>query len=347
MRFAQAVLPIRQEGRVDIPVVELSGTPRERGEQHGRALRGEIEQCLEIYRAAIGREPAELRDRALALEEQAHDLVPDIASEIEGIAAGAGIETWWVHVLNARSELMSVADGCTAVFQPKARLLGQTWDWIARLEKLFVVLRIERPDGHRLLTVSEPGMVGKIGISSAGLGCTLNFISSPGEHRGAPVHWILRSVLEASDLASTRDFVDRSPPGQSGNVMVGSACGHGFDVEFAGVERTIRELGVEPFAHTNHHLWRDIDPGELGPDSEARLSRAGERIAKEDLGDAAALGALLSDTEHDTYPICAPYERKYGARLGTLCTVVMELERRVLRVRRGPHPEAPFHELAV
>jgi len=39
---------------------------------------------------------------------------------------------------------------------------------------------------------------------------------------------------------------------------------------------------------------------------------------------------------------CADYEPMLGTRIGTVCSVVMDLTRGQLWVRSGPRPEAPF-----
>ena len=140
-----------------IRLVELQGDARERGLQHGRALGDEIAQAIAIYRQALPGSDASLVARAADVEDEIRRRAPEIADEMAGIAEGADVARWWIHVLNARSELMSSTDGCTAVFAPEAGLLAQTWDWIEPIEHLFAVLRIERPDGHRILTISEPG----------------------------------------------------------------------------------------------------------------------------------------------------------------------------------------------
>jgi isopenicillin-N N-acyltransferase-like protein len=147
-----------------IPVHDLAGDARDIGLAHGRLLRDEIRECIEIYRLVLGTGDATLMREAERIAMTVRDFSPQIADEIDAIAEGSGVDPRWVYVLNARSELVtSRGDGCTAVFVPERGLLGQTWDWIDALEPLVVVLRIERAGGHRLLTLTEPGIVAKRG----------------------------------------------------------------------------------------------------------------------------------------------------------------------------------------
>ena len=96
---------------------------------------------------------------------------PTLAEEIRGIASGAGLPASHLFAVNARSELVPfAASECTALSFPEAGLLGQTWDWCEQLESLVTVLHITREDQHSILTVTEPGIVGKIGLSDASPG---------------------------------------------------------------------------------------------------------------------------------------------------------------------------------
>jgi isopenicillin-N N-acyltransferase-like protein len=48
------------------------------------------------------------------------------------------------------------------------------------------VQKIIRPDGHQLIQLTEPGILGKIGMNSAGVGVCLNILAAglPGYHIG-------------------------------------------------------------------------------------------------------------------------------------------------------------------
>ncbi len=65
------------------------------------------------------------------------------------------------------------------------------------------MLRIEHPDGQVVRTLTEYGIVGKLGVSRRGLGLLLNILHHEGDGRGigVPVHVVARRVLdEARDL---------------------------------------------------------------------------------------------------------------------------------------------------
>jgi isopenicillin-N N-acyltransferase-like protein len=81
---------------------------------------------------------------------------------------------------NPKPKLMS-SDGpneCTSLFCPTNGILAQNWDWDKTLESLMFVQKITRPDRHQLIQLTEPGILGKIGMNSAGLGVCLNILST-------------------------------------------------------------------------------------------------------------------------------------------------------------------------
>lgn len=326
-----------------VPVVDVRGAPREVGRAHGRALRDAIGRCLAIYTMALARPESALRAVAASVDARIRAFAPDLADEIEGIAEGAGEEPWRIYVLNARSELMAGGvDGCTAVFVPRRGLLGQTWDWLAALEPLVAVLRIERPDGSRLATLTEPGMVGKIGCNAAGIGVCLNFLYAPGPHDGVPVHVLLRDLLHQRDLAAARARLDAAGAGRAANVLIGSARDGGVDVAWLGRARIVTEITRGAFVHTNHAGDDPATGGPLYDNSLARLARA--RALAGALATPAAMLALLGDRQDATHPICAsyrPFPLVPAVDVGTVAAVVMELRAGRLHVRRGPDPAGP------
>lgn len=330
----------------EVDVLDLEGGPAACGRAHGEDRRHQIQACLEIYRLVLGRSDAELLRLAVGIADTVRTFSPTIAAEIEAIGQGAGVDPAWIYVLNARSELMaSAGDGCTAVYVPGAGLLGQTWDWIDALEPLLFVARATQPDGTRLATLTEPGIVAKIGSNDAGLGVCLNFLYAPGRHRGVPVHVLLRALLGCRNLTEARTTLRRAGQGRAANVLIGTAAGEGLDVQYTGSDVSIEVLRDRPFAHANHVAGRPETAGDLYENSLARSSTALGRVdAVHDVG---SLTALLDDRSHPQHPICAPYRPHRGVRVGTTATVVMDLPARRLHVRKGPRPGTPLQEIRV
>jgi isopenicillin-N N-acyltransferase-like protein len=74
----------------------------------------------------------------------------------------------------------------------------QTWDWYASMADTWLRWRIPQPDGSWLETVTEYGLLAKIGVSSRGVGVLLNMLRHAGDDNdrvGLPVHLLSRQIL--------------------------------------------------------------------------------------------------------------------------------------------------------
>jgi isopenicillin-N N-acyltransferase-like protein len=78
-----------------IPLIEVSGPPRERGRAYGEAARAEIAMSLAYYREAFAVSPGlawpEVCGRARAWRGIVEAAAPHLVEEMDGIAEGAGI----------------------------------------------------------------------------------------------------------------------------------------------------------------------------------------------------------------------------------------------------------------
>jgi len=308
-----------------VPVVSVEEVPAER-----------IQASLATYRWLFGDEGwRAARAHAPAIGEALAAVAPHWLDELSTWAAAAGGDLDDLLVLNARSEILSLVRArrrrgeCTVVAD--ARVLGQTWDWYGRQRQAVVVLRTPG-----LLTVTEAGMLAKIGVNQHGLAVGLTFLASasdtlpgPGE---LPVHAVLRLLLERS--SSVADAVSRL----EGVHLSGSACialadptGAAF-VEVTPNGRSVLSAGV----HTNHCLDAALR-GLQGPvafleDSERRLERA---VALRRAG--TPIEDLLADTADGHDAIDQPPDPALDAhdRTETVLAVVVEPARVALRIAPG------------
>jgi isopenicillin-N N-acyltransferase-like protein len=88
----------------------------------------------------------------------------------------------------------------------------QTWDWYDAMADGWLTWTIPFPDGRRLTTVTEYGMLAKVGVNDRGLGVLLNMLhhrddapAVAGGEVGHPVHLLSRALLE--DAATVDDAV--------------------------------------------------------------------------------------------------------------------------------------------
>jgi isopenicillin-N N-acyltransferase like protein len=320
-------------------LVELGGDRRRLGLEHGEALRYEIHASIEIYRAVFARPDDQICVLAGAYRAAIESYAPGAVTEMDGIAVGAGCEPWWIVALNARSEIMNTAapDGCTSVFAPRALVLGQTWDWMSLFEDLVTVLRVAPDDADEYVTLTEPGIIAKIGMNAAGLGVCLNYFDSSITTIGVPIHVVLAELHRAPSLDAARSLITRAGGGRAGHVLIGSDSGAGVAVQFLGDRSVVTELD-DVYVHASHVEGEPLTGGRWADNSEARLRRAKHLAASVD--DVDSLHRLLSDDTDPHAPICAPYVPFAGVELGTVATVTMELDRRAVHVGIGPSRRA-------
>jgi len=127
----------------------------------------------------------------------------DLIEEMKGIAEGAGADFEEILSINVRTELMypdQLAEKGNARPWPpfpkpppqETCSLGKTGtgspnSWRLRFSCAWI--RIKKPT---VLTLTEAGIVGKIGFNSAGLGACLNILKSSLAEVGIPIHILMR-----------------------------------------------------------------------------------------------------------------------------------------------------------
>ncbi len=188
------------------PLIDLSGPPHQRGVQHGRAAAVRIRKGIAHYTAQIARSGLGEQD----IVGLVRDYLPIIESfdplyieEMQGIAVGAEVPFEHIALLNARTEILKLAerpdlrarlaenapDGCTGVVVMQGAsanrhiLHAQNWDWKAECAETAVVLRIRREDGPDILTFTEAGGLARSGLNAAGIGLTANYLESDRDYR--------------------------------------------------------------------------------------------------------------------------------------------------------------------
>ncbi|AWM87987.1 C45 family peptidase [Microvirga sp. 17 mud 1-3] len=339
------------------PLVEVSGSPRERGRQYGEQAADRVRLGIEHYSEQLGRDnlTAEGIARLVKRFEPTIDRFDSTyLEEMRGIAEGAGVAFESVVLLNARTEILKLAqrpddernvpdddpDGCTGVVVlPEAardgRLIhAQNWDWKVECAETAVVLKIRREDGPDILTFTEAGALGRSGFNAAGIAITANYLETDRDYRrlGVPLALIRRKVLEQKQLAVSMRAVYATPKSAANNMIVSQANGIAIDFECAPDEtfQVLPERGL--IVHANHFqspvaLSKLKDTGIANtPDSLYRDLRVRALIEPH-------LGAVTRDTVKNAlfddfetpWSVCRPPRRNLSSNLSaTVAMIVME-----------------------
>ncbi len=334
------------------PQITISGEAFERGRQHGQQLKSAIAKTIDFYRSIFALSESEILRHAENFQELILAFSPDYMEEINGIAVGADVDVREIVALNARTEILShkierTSNECTSVYFPQQSILGQNWDWGRALESLTVLMRIVQPCGHIIRMITEPGIIGKIGMNSRGLGVCLNILTLGERLKGLPVHIVLRALLDCQSFNEAKSLLELSSHGKASNVIVADADGNGLDVEFCGNRFFILEPEKDYLVHTNHYLGERLN-SELVPDffsSYARFNRAEKLLEEKSMRNLAVLKEILSDAGDSRLPIYREYiDDDSVHELGTVCSIVMSLPDQKMFIRKGKSEGARFFE---
>jgi len=325
------------------PEIKISGTPRERGYAHGEYLSAEIEATIDIYATLFKKSSAEIFDRAKHFRRVIYEYNPEYCEEIDAIAAGAKInDPLWIYALNSRSEILALdpnvhANECTALCFRSSSLMGQNWDWSRQLEELAVLMAIGISEEHTIHMLTEPGIIGKIGLNSYGVGTCLNILLINKPLNGVPIHIVLRAILESQTIEEAKKKIQRSGNGKASNILFGDQSGNFNFVEFAGDETYLSESRNQCLVHTNHYLERPINPnaGDFR-NSYTRYQIANEKTSTLSKFTIDEMKKILTDRSHHEFPIWRSYIHNDNLpEVGTVATVIMDLKAKQLHVRKG------------
>ncbi|PSL00301.1 isopenicillin-N N-acyltransferase-like protein [Murinocardiopsis flavida] len=286
-------VPTFTSSRADGP-----GRAREFGRAWSAEIRAGFDRYLGLF-AAYGAEPAQVRSWSEQALERTAEWAPGLAAEIEGMAAGSGLAVWQAGALNARTEVLAAArytgDGecSTAVVLPGGGApprTMQTWDWHAALGGGVVVWAFEPSEGRTVRCFTELGVLGKVGVNSAGLGVHFNILRHASDHDriGVPVHVVARRILDEADTVGAAAEIARSAR-VSASTVVTAVAFDGAQGDAAALElcpdgvAEVRAGDDGVLLHTNHFVDPALAKGETVTPAESttfgRLAMLGERTA--------------------------------------------------------------------
>ena len=191
--------------------------------------------------------------------------------------------------------------------------LAQNWDWLGRQRPALVLLHSHTSQGTPFISLTEGGMLAKIGMNAHGFALGLNILRShdDGRRPGVPVHVLLRHLLSCPSVAAVRQALERIGHtlgfGAASNIPCADAHGEVacFEVAPAGWAELRPDQGV--VVHTNHFVCdRLLDaqaPMGLTLSSQPRLDTAHRHAANRPL-DQAALETFLRDESDGHLSIC-------------------------------------------
>jgi len=328
------------------PVIKVRGAAAERGRQHGTLLKERIHRTVEFYQQQFQLPEHEILSVADQFRKSTETFREDISVEIDALARAAAIDPLWIYALNGRTELLNLNPmECTTLVFKKQRLMGQNWDWHSEMEELAVILDIEKEDGHRILTMTEPGMIGKIGMNHCGVGVCLNFMTVENyQPSGIPLHVILRSILDSKSVNEAQALIGPHLRGKAGNIVISNGTGDVVDLELGGDDYFSVPVD-DLFVHTNHFLTKIDYDLKLFPSSTGRYNRAKELLGQLDDPSIDSIKDILKDRGNGEAPICRTrfsHPLLIDDHSITVTTIVMDLKNLEFHITRGNPFDNPF-----
>jgi isopenicillin-N N-acyltransferase like protein len=260
-------------------ILELSGTPRQRGRIHGEVLKNEIHELLALWKEFLVAEnkldPGEyIRDFLQHTDfiPAINKWTPGLLEEVRGTAEAAGVdyaglfafqlqdEQWWYgRQLNTKK--LAEPPGCSSIgWQGNEHapvLVAQNMDLPAYMDGFQVVLRIvDEQKQSEALVFSVAGLVALNGMNSRSIGVVCNNLPQVNHSRaGLPVAFVLRGVLERKSFSNARAFLEKVPHASGQNYMLG---GNRRIVDLECSANQVREVTLNKsrlfLCHTNHPL---------------------------------------------------------------------------------------------
>jgi isopenicillin-N N-acyltransferase-like protein len=337
-----------------INLIDLAGTPREMGRQHGELLadgaRAMCEARIELsLRAGQGLS----RDDVLALARPSlpvfADFAPEPYAEFQGIAQGAGLSEEELLIGNGYTDVADLVrqtaaapSECTA-FQVASSAsgdgrsyLGQTWDMNASAFPHVVAFRRAPASGPASVTMTTAGCLSLVGVNECGIAIGNTNLVPRDATDGVMYLAIIHTVLAQSTFEGAVEVVTDVPRMSGHFYYLGGPGG-----ELLGIETTakrhsfLRPTDAGILAHANHYtdpgLAAYTGQGTLTGNSPTREARMWE-LLNVGLGrhEGASLTMILADHEA---PICR--HESPGDEARTCSAAIMCPSTRTIRMTKG------------
>lgn len=350
---------------VPLPMIEISGPPRERGEQYGGQAASQVAKSIDFYRRAsedsAGLDWEQSIARAMTWLPRLEEYAPDLVDEMRGTADGAGVDFGDIMMLNLRSELlydptfaaMPEIEGCTSFsIAPGGDghvYTGQNWDWRAGVEGSVVIVRIEQAPKPTLIMMVEAGQLMRHGANSAGIALQGNGLGGRFslDSMGLPQTMIRRRALEQESIERALKVVVDSRPHIAGNNLLTDRSGFSIDIESTPESCGWMYPSDGLLVHGNHYqayLPTQLAPSYRPPsvDSLIRVPRATEGLrAAMAHSDPQRLRSAVKDamSDHLGYPesVCThPTETEPEVKQAlTLTSSIVDLTTGEYRITNG------------
>jgi predicted choloylglycine hydrolase len=253
--------------------LDLSGTPYERGFTHGRILKKEIQEVINLFKQEIANTTQEAPDVFIAeflkqtdYKTSVQKWMPELMKELQGISDGSGIdlETIFMHQLGDEYWFNTkdiLAHSCSSFGVNKTNdqpsITAQNMDIPEFYHGFQTVIKINEPNSDKkTLVLTIPGHIGITGMNNKSVSINCNTLMQLDYAKeGLPVSFIVRGVLSKNTQDEALNFIKEVNHASGQNYIIGGSekvysleCSANKVAEFRPFENSIFTY------HTNHPM---------------------------------------------------------------------------------------------
>jgi len=226
----------------NLPILHLNGTPYENGFQHGKNLKNEINELVNLWKKDLEEKYQIPADTFINTFLDSTNYIPSIKKwtpelldEVKGISKGSGVNfnTMFafqlVDEISTNARLINIPHHCTSVginnFKKdgSSNIIAQNIDIPPFYHGFEVLLDIKNSNsGKRKLVTTFAGYIGVNGLNKQ-IGITANSLTDlKSSLDGLPVCFISRGVLEKNSFDEAISFLKNVKHASGQNYIVGS-----------------------------------------------------------------------------------------------------------------------------
>lgn len=282
-------------------------------------------------------------------------MCPRYVDEMRGVAEGAGVDFLDIVALNVRTEITfglftlhqptPPNDGCTSFGYKVSNgdsILAQNWDWQIQQAPNLFVCHIAQPGSTTpsISMVTEGGIIGKIGLNSAGVGVCMNAIRTRGVNTSyLPAHLALRTVLESNSRFAAIEKLKKLGVASSVHFLVADQTGStGLECTTKGIlEIPMDAGGIVVHANNLTLEHPGVDEPPWLEDSPIRTRRIAELVGTMKSGKGSPSYDQLFEVFKDEtgYPASINRCQVEGCETQTLFNIIMDMSARKATVTFG------------
>lgn len=339
------------------PILNVSGTHREMGQQIGEGRRENVQHSVINARKLLERAYPELKLTWESAQIQARkylpfaqEIYPQYIEELHGIAEGANVPFNELLVLNVMEGITMDAlhlTRCTSFAVNDERtdnghvLAAHNEDWISADEDDVFVIHAKPKTEPPFLAMTYGGLVANVGFNAYGIAQLIDSVYPNDVRIGIPRLIVSRAVLAARTPggAVKRVLVPLRAAGY--NYLLVHESGELYNIEVSALRFSMLYSEDGTIAHTNHYLAANMQEIENTPEelisSRIRYARARRLLKRSETHSLESIQAIQSDHVNFPYSICK-HDPDKGDSLDnekTINALVIDLTAREMHIAWG------------